>query len=881
MSQAKINPFPNYLEMPAKVPVIVWRILRGLALAAVIGISWLVVAYPDVGFTIFWRILIPSLPLLFAVAPGVWRQICPMAMLNQIPRKLGFSLERTLPLYFKNLAYFIAVLSFFFLVSLRHVYFNKEPAMLLALVVTALSLAFLGGVIFKGRSGWCGTFCPLGPIQKAYGLAPIAIVRNGYCPTCVGCQKNCYDFNPRAAFLSDISDPDPWYASHKKFFVAGLPGFAYGYFTTADPMETGLIPYYSYIVGCILMALGVYMALRIFVRMSDFRVASLFALLALGIFYWFSVPNIVKAVGQLTGFPTATWMEAALLFVVAAVILRVFYNGQIAEKEFAALRSPSQGEPKVGVKIDAVRTGASSADELVSERASGRSFVADPSRTLLEGIESAGLKIDFGCRMGVCGADPIAVVEGMGNLSVPDKNELATLRRLGLEGRARMACVCKATKGGVTIDLKTDPRSLPEPPTPTAQVDIAKALDFEKIVIIGNGAAGIAAADEIRRRNTSCTIDVVTRENHHFYNRMGIARLLYGRSGLDDLYLMQPDWYATKNVNVWLNTIATGIDTTNRLVRLGTGEELPYDRLILAQGSSAVSPPVPGDGLAGCFVLREAADAMALRSWRQTKSCETAVVLGGGVLGIETADALRQLNLKVTVVQRDDRLMNRELDHKGSAILRHFLEGLGLCVVTGATVANVEGQDRLERVVLTNGDVLKADIYVACAGVRPNAEIARAAGLEVNRGIIVDSSMRTSDPYIWAIGDVAELPGAISGLWAVGTSQAGVAVDSIFGATSSYDPPSTLVSLKMTGIDVKGYGAPNRDPNNCEIIEFEDEPAQTHRRLEIADGRVRGAVFVGPPGIGKHIAPIISSNTDISSILPRLRLGDWTALGEL
>lgn len=202
-------------------------------------------------------------------------------------------------------------------------------------------------------------------------------------------------------------------------------------------------------------------------------------------------------------------------------------------------------------------------------------------------------------------------------------------------------------------------------------------------------------------------------------------------------------------------------------------------------------------------------------------------------------------------------------------------------MVTGATVANVEGQDRLERVVLTNGDVLKADIYVACAGVRPNAEIARAAGLEVNRGIIVDSSMRTSDPYIWAVGDVAELPGAISGLWAVGTSQAGVAVDSIFGATSSYDPPSTLVSLKMTGIDVKGYGAPNRDPNNCEIIEFEDEPAQTHRRLEIADGRVRGAVFVGPPGIGKHIAPIISSNTDISSILPRLRLGDWTALGEL
>ncbi len=880
MSQTDANPFPNYLEMTPKIPRAIWHILRVLTLAAVGGVIYLVAVHPDVGFTIFWRILIPSLPLLFAVAPGVWRQICPMAMINQIPRTFGFSLNRTLPLYFKNLSYFIAVLSFFFLVSLRHVYFNKEPAMLLALVATALSLAFIGGVVFKGRSGWCGTFCPLGPIQKAYGHAPIALVRNGYCPTCVGCQKNCYDFNPRAAFLSDISDSDPWYASHKKFFVAGLPGFAFGYFTTADPAEIGLLAYYGYIVGCIVMGLGTYMALRIFVRMSDFRVASLFSVLALAIFYWFSVPTVVKAVSGLIGVAPSPWIEAVLYAVVIGVILLVYFNGVQAEKAFIPLQSGSR-EPKVGVKTGAVATDGAAARDLVTERASGRSFAADPARSLLDGIESAGLKIDFGCRMGICGADPVAVIEGIDTLSPPDNTELTTLRRLGLEGRARMACVCKAPTGGVTIDLKTDPHSLPAPADAPVQTDQALALNIARVVIIGNGAAGIAAADEIRRRSPSCKIDIVTRENHHFYNRMGIARLLYGSSGINELILMQPDWYVTKDVHVWLNTVASEIDRANRIVRLGTGEELPYDRLILALGASAVSPTVPGIELPGCFALREAADAAALRGWRQTQKCTSAVVLGGGVLGIETADALRKLNLKVTVVQRDERLMNRELDDKGSAILRRFIEGLGIHVVTGTTVAEIQGRDRLERVVLTNGDILDADIYVACAGVRPNVEIARDAGLEVKRGIVVESSMQTSDPNIWAIGDVAELPGTISGLWAVGTAQAGVAVASIFGDTSSHGAPNTLVSLKMSGIDVKGFGTISGDLGQFEIVEFEDEPGQTHRKLVIDNGHIRGAVFVGPPRTGQHIATAIASNKDLTPILPRLRQGDWDALAEI
>ena len=660
MSEVADKPFPTYLEMPARLPAWFWWGFRLATFAVTLLLAWLIATAPETGFALFWKVIIPLLPLSFAVAPGIWRQICPMALMNQLPRTFGFSQERTLPVKVKNLAYFISVLTFFFIVSLRHVFFKNEPAALLALIFGGLALAFLGGVFFKGRSGWCGTFCPLAPIQKAYGHASLVTVRNGYCPTGVGCQKNCFDFNPRAAFMSDLTDTDLWYAGHKKFFVAGLPGFAYGFFTATDPAIIGLGAYYLHLVGWIVTTIGIYMAVRIFVRVSDYMIAAIAAMSALVIFYWFTADGIIGTVMSMLGGTAPPWANEVLVAIVVLVAIRVIRNGRRAEKDFLGLNDPTN-EPKVSVKLDAVRAGGGdAAGELVAERASGRSFATDPNRTLLEGIESAGLIQDFGCRMGMCGADAIAIVDGMENLSSPSDDELATLRRLGLEGRARMACVCRAVGGAVTIDLETDPNDLPEPPPPADQVDHGEETGIQQVVIIGNGTSGLAAADEIRRMSPSCKIDVIARENHQFYNRMAIGRLLYGRMGLDDLYLMGPDWYEKNEIGVWLNTQATAINREVREVALGTGETIPYDRLILAQGSHAVIPPAEGTDKPGCFVLREAADAQAIRAWRQEKDCTHAVVQGGGVLGIEAADALRRLNLKTTIVQWSDRLMNRE-----------------------------------------------------------------------------------------------------------------------------------------------------------------------------------------------------------------------------
>lgn len=882
-SPAIINRFPNYSEMPGRVPASVWSVLRITTLAVTCALIVLLIVTPDLGLLLVWGLTIPLMPGILAFAPGLWRQVCPMAFLNQLPRMFGFGRDLPLPMRTKHLAYYLAMILFFVIVSLRHVGLNDEPLTLAGLIIAMLLAALVGGVVFKGRSGWCGTFCPLAPIQRAYGQAPIVIVKNGYCPTCVGCQKNCYDFNPRAAVHSDLADPDRWYAGHKEIFMGALPGFIIAFFLAENPANTGLLHYYLHFASWMGISLGLYMALTRLIFGLRYKVALAYSMSALLIYYWFAVPIILETLAKLSGAPFPSWSGSAAWAAISLLGVSVLIVGLLTERDFKRV-SFTSADVKQTINLNAKVLGAAAAvdaKDLVIDRGTDRSFPADPGQSLLEGIETLGVAMDFGCRMGMCGADPIVVVQGADCLTKPTDDELVTLHRLGLEGRARMACVCRPLRGGVVIDTKTKASDLPAPVAAQPQADAALATGIGKVVIIGNGTAGMTAAAEIRRLSPSCRIDVVTKEREHLYNRMAIGRLLYGRSAMAGMHLLAPDWQDKNNVTVWLNTIAIKIELNKREVHLGTGEVLSYDRLILAQGSSAFVPPIDGITLPGCFVLRDAADAMAIRAWRQQRNCRTAVVLGGGVLGVEAADALRHLHLDVTIIERSPRLMERQLDDKGSAILSRYLAGLGVSVKFSAAVARIHGEGHLSSVELAGGERIGADILVACAGIKPNIEIAKLAGLKVNRGVIVDAGMQTSDPNVFAIGDVAELSGAISGLWAVSTNQARVAVGKIFGTEISASRPSMLVSLKVEGIDVKAFGLVRPTHSGQEVIQSAEEPAGEHRMLIVEGSKIVGAVFVGPPGAGKFIGTIIQLNMDIESVMADLRRGNWEALGRL
>jgi len=869
-----------YTEVKGILPNWFWHIARASVFAVTLGFVSLLITDPEFGLSLFWKLLMPSLPIVFAAAPGLWRQICPMAFLNQLPRQMGFTMGKTLPLPLKESSYILAALGFFGLISLRHVNLNAIPMAFFTLVVLALMFAFIGGVVFKGRSGWCGTFCPLSPIQKLYGHAPIIYVRNGYCEPCVGCQKNCYDFNPRAAIFSDLDDSDPWYVGHRRFFVAGLPGMVLGFSQASDPAKIGLSAYFLELGITVLLSMGLFFVLTSLLRCSLYKIVALYGAVSLILFYWFAAPIMVATVVSL-GLPLPSWTAHVFQAAVVGITASILFSGYRNERAYEQ-QSSAADIPLIGVNVENLKEAVAAENEgTVTEQSTGQSFPANRNKSLLEALESEGLKIDFGCRMGMCGADPVTIIDGHENLSEPTEEELATLRRLGLEGQARMACVCRALKGPVSIDIEQDPHQSRKSTQKASASDPSKKEKIKHVVIIGNGAAGITMADSIRQASPSCKIDVISRERRNFYNRMAIGRMIYGRSAMDGLYLMSPDWYEEKDITVWLNTIATKIDRKKKKLHLGTGESLLYDRLVLAQGSHAWIPPVKGADLPGCFVLREADDAMAIRSWSQREDCKKAVVIGGGVLGIEAADALRQYGLSVTILHRSGRLMDRQLDKKGSEILQHFLEGLGVNVITNAEIKAVKGQSCIEGLDFGKDGILQAELCVFCVGVRPNIELAEAAGLKVNRGVLVDRKMQTTDKNIFAVGDVAELPDSPSGLWTVSTKQAQIAADALFGQGDKYKAPRSLVQLKVDGVDVMSFGRIEIDNKGQEQIADDDEQDHERKMLIVDDGKIIGAVFVGPPGTSRDVGPVIQKNADVSAIMEQLRTGDWSSLKTL
>jgi NADPH-dependent 2,4-dienoyl-CoA reductase/sulfur reductase-like enzyme/ferredoxin len=834
---------------------------------------------PTLGLKLLWGITIPSLPLVLVIAPGLWRQVCPMAFLNQIPRQLGFSRSLDLPERWRNAAFGIAVLVFVVAVSLRIPIFNHEGPMLAAGLLLFLGIAFAGGVVFKGRSGWCGTFCPLGPIQRTYGQAPLMVIPNGYCATCVGCQKSCYDFNPRAAVFADVYDNDPRYAAQRRLFMGMLPGLMAAYFLLVQGPTAALLPYFGLFFGACCVSIGLYWVASSFLPVDPFRISLAFGATALAIFYWFSGPNIVRNIGDLAGFVPSELVLMALRGVGIAAALAMAGSGLVSERQYRRSQHEAAAARTTGSRAALKGRAAANGATEVTDRESGITFDVAADASLLDAVQAAGLKINYGCRSGVCGADAVAVCEGMEHLSPPTTDELATLRRMGLEGRARLACVCQV-RGPVVIDR--DPHSPAAAhgdrggaPAP----DLGAAAGISRVVIVGNGVAGMGVAEAVRRQSTSAVIEVVTNEAGHFYNRMAIGRLIYSASGMDGLQLLPDNWFQSNKVEVHRNTIASGIDRHKKRLHLATGQALAYDRLVLATGARPMLPAPDFLDRSNAFMLRSADDAMAIRAWVQAHGSRRAVVIGGGVLGIEAADALNHLGLKVILLQRADRLMNAQLDDGAASRLTSYLEGIGIQVVTGVSITRFEGDSLIASAWLSHGPRVRADLYVACLGVEANTYLAEQAGLEIGRGIRVDAAMRTSDPDIYAVGDVAEIRGGPAGLWPICAAQATVAAAAMLGQEASFEPPRIVLQLKCDGIDLRAFGNPFPQPGD-EICTSHPEDI-AYWRFVLRNGETVGAVYVGPPGSSRHITRVLQNGISLNPVLEQLRQGNLAGLKDL
>ena len=856
----QIEAFPSYTQIKSRLPKAFWWFLRAVILLLTLFIIYLLLFQPDIGLVVFWALLIPLLPLVFAVMPGLWRNICPMALLNQLPREMGLSRENTLSDSGRKIALYLSVLAFIVFVLLRHPLLNNNGFYLGLILLTALGLALIGGIVFKGRSGWCGTFCPLAPIQKAYGHAPLLLVKNGYCEPCVGCQKNCYDFNPRAAIFSDLNDSDDWWSDQRKFFIALLPGLIAGFFNSSYHSEVMLSEYLLSMFIPLGLSTGLFYTLHNLLQINFYKLASLFSMSALAIFYWYGTPVLASGIQQILSVTLSEQWVSIVQYSVPLVCLAVVVRGLISERQFKQTQQNSS-QASLGEGVSALKAALSQTGQLVSvkEQSSGMQLLMRPGQSLLDALEEADLPIMPGCRMGMCGSDPVVVTDGIDNLDPPDENELNTLRRLGLEGKARLACCCKP-KAGISIDLEADPAR--QTFEPDKEGNESELLDNRmQIIIVGNGIAGISTAESIRKQDSDCRIILITQESYHFYNRMGLEKVLYGRTAMQGLYLMKKEWYERNKIDFWLNTQVLRIDSKEKSIKLGTGESVNYDKLVLATGAKAFVPEQQGYSLPGVFTLRSAEDALSIRSWVQQYQANRAIVVGGGVLGIEAAEALLQLGLKISLVHTDAYLMNRQLDKKSSTILDTFLRNKGIRVFTGNRISTIESSGEMIKVVLQDRKILVTDIILLCIGVRSDVELAKTAGIDINCGIVVDEHMQTSDRDIFCVGDAAELPGAMGGLWSVGSDQGKVAADVLLGGNKIYHVQNLpAVQLKVNGIDLKSFGSFEND-EGVESVYSGTNSSSRWCHVRIKQGRIVAGVFVNSP-MAANAAINASKKTD-------------------
>ncbi|MGI9080090.1 MAG: FAD-dependent oxidoreductase [Acidimicrobiales bacterium] len=868
--------FQNYTELPRLVPIKVWHGIRATSVLAMFALCAVLFVKPASGLYIFWKVVIRLLPLLFFLAPGVWRNLCPLAASNQTPRLFGFSRAWTAPPWLRDNAYIISIVLFFGIAATRKVVFNTNgPALAIALLLTMVN-AFLGGVFLKGKSGWCSSICPLLPVQRLYGQTPFIVSPNSHCQPCVGCTKNCYDFNPKPAYQADLHDDIDW-SARRRFFAGAFPGFVLGFLSTAPPHLSNFEIYMrlALFTGA---SVGSFFALDALLRISASKLTALYASAAINIFYWFNAVTITASFKYYTGTSVhfLIWPIRALVLALTLIwIARTFRVERLYEAETA----PASTAVKLGVKATEALKGETKAGGDTPEVQfvpDDHAAVAEIGASLLDVAEKDGKTIEAGCRMGICGADPIAVLEGMECLAAAENDELTTLRRLGLASTTRMACCATVqTAGRIKVSLT------PERGDASAA---AKAVGFDRsitsVVVLGNGIAGVTVADYIRRGHPDCEIHVVGREAHVLYNRMGISRLIYGRSAMQGLYLLPEDWYDEHGVTAWLNTAAAKIDVQKRTVLLRTGDTLPWDKLILATGSSSMVPPsVEGFGRPGTFVVREAADAMELRAYAQQHQAQRAVVAGAGLLGLEAAHAIYELGLKVTVFERGKRLMAKQIDARTSELVYNYFRGLGIEVLYGAETKSLPGEGPVQEVLLTDGRKLPCDIFVVAVGIRPNAELAKEAGIEVNRGVVVNDLMQTNIPGVFAAGDVAEHRGMVTGLWPTAVKQAEVAATNALGGSDSVDFEPPICILKGVGLELTSAGRFEEAEGDTTII-LEDPSQPSYRKLVLSDNKVVGMIILGhhPEDVTAATYAVKRGVEVHHSWMYALRQGDWKIL---
>ena len=394
----------------------------------------------------------------------------------------------------------------------------------------------------------------------------------------------------------------------------------------------------------------------------------------------------------------------------------------------------------------------------------------------------------------------------------------------------------------------------------------------ERLVLVGNGMAGVRALEELLKYAPDLyDITVFGAEPYPNYNRIMLSPVLAGEKTIDDIILNSRDWYDEHGIELHTGDAVVAIDRAARKVKTESGREVGYDRLLLATGSEPFIIPVLGADKDGVLGFRDIADVdQMLEAARRYKK---AVVIGGGLLGLEAANGLMKNGMDVTVVHLMDILMERQLDRPAAELLKASLEERGMKFLMEAQTSEILGEDRVSGVRFADGSSIDADLVVMAVGIRPNIALAEQAGIHCERGVVVNDTMQTFDPRVYAVGECVQHRGVCYGLVAPLFEQAKVAANHLARiGIARYEGSVTSTKLKVTGIDLFSAGEFNEGEGD-ETLVLQDPAQGVYKKLVIRDNRIKGAVMYGDTMDGTWYFQLLREGTDISDMRATILFG--------
>jgi nitrite reductase (NADH) large subunit len=399
----------------------------------------------------------------------------------------------------------------------------------------------------------------------------------------------------------------------------------------------------------------------------------------------------------------------------------------------------------------------------------------------------------------------------------------------------------------------------------------------EHLVVIGNGMAGCRAVEELLARDPNrYRVTIFGAEPRVNYNRIMLSPVLAGEKNFDDIVINDADWYAANGIALVAGDPVAAIDREARTVTTRGGASEIYDRLLIATGSDPFIIPVPGKDLPGVIAFRDMDDVDTMLAAADAGG--DAVVIGGGLLGLEAAHGLSLRGMKVTVIHLMPTLMERQLDEAAGWLLKNALEARGQTILTGADTAEIVGTGKVEGVKLKDGTLIPASLVVMAVGIRPSVALARDAGLAVGRGIQVDDHMVTSDPAVLAVGECVEHDGQVYGLVAPLWDMCRSLADGLVEKPSGYRGSVTSTKLKVSGIDVFSAGDFSGG-DGCEDIVLRDASRGVYKRVIVKDDRIVGAVLYGDTADGSWYFDLLKKQEDVSDLRDLLIFGQAFAAG--